>query len=167
MRRLLLAKHGQPRHNPQIVERHLCRIYLSPRAIYKHGCLEENDRHDVCNVMEDILTQAVLHESLHLHQVWQQHRHYLFYRWHLCITRILNGECNRRVVHRFWFPYILILFTTRKRSFVQGNIFTSVSHSVYRGVCIQLVCIQGGSASKKGLHPGGGSASRGSASSRG
>ena len=56
MRTHLLAKHGQPRHNLQIVERHLCRIYLSPGAIYKHGCLEENGQHDVFNVMEDILT---------------------------------------------------------------------------------------------------------------
>ena len=57
MRRHHLAEHGQLRHNLQIVGRHYSQIYLSPGAIYKHGCLVENGRHDVFNVIEDILTQ--------------------------------------------------------------------------------------------------------------
>ena len=43
------------------------------------------------------------------------------------------------------------LFTARKRSLGQGNVCTSVCHSVHGG----RICIRGGSASRQGLYPGG------------
>ena len=78
--------------------------------------------------------------------------------------------------------YCRMVITARKRSFGQGNVFTSSCHSVHRGVaigfpacitsqmtrgslhwgvCIQgvphsrRVCIQGGLHKGEGLHPGG------------
>ena len=46
------------------------------------------------------------------------------------------------------------IFTARKRSLEQGNVFTRVPFCSQRGFCIQGVCIQGG-LDLRSLHPGG------------
>ena len=57
----------------------------------------------------------------------------------------------------------ILIFTARKRSLGQGNVFTPVCHSVHMGgVCIRGglhpggVCIHSGVYTQGSLHPGGG-----------
>ena len=57
--------------------------------------------------------------------------------WYICHKILNKNVFQKRAKHHLWVASnFCIIFTARKRSLGQGNIFTPVCHSVHRGACV-------------------------------